>query len=117
MKSGTYSALLKSKLDAHLNGLERDSLLKRSDVLFAVCHPPAGFRPIRDYEWDRLELERLDQLRHDLVHSRSAALPSDVDKSIQFMVKTGLFFWSMLNAAYNVKMNPLWMLQEKTTEG
>jgi hypothetical protein len=111
-RSEPYAALLKAKLAAHLDALERDSLLKRSDVLFTVCRPPVHYTPLNGYSWDREELERLDQLRHDLVHGRSdvQTLPH-VEKNIEFLLKTGLFFWSMLNTTYSVKLDPLWMVQ------
>ncbi len=115
VKSEPYSALLNAKLNAHLDALERDSLLKRSDVLFAICHPPAGYTPLNGYAWDRAELERLDGLRHDLVHGRlDGQALTDVEKNIEFLVKTGLFFWSMLHDTYGVKVDPLWMLRDGT---
>ena len=102
----TYESLRAQKLEDHLDALAKDSVLKRADALFAVCSPAAGFSPSTSFTWDRSELARIDQLRHDLAHGRVLAPPAEeVEKDIEFVIQTGLFFFAMLNATYGIKMD------------
>jgi hypothetical protein len=116
LRDNAYQSLLNEKLADYIEALAKDSLLKRADALFAACRPASGFSPLGGYAWDRAELQRLDQLRHDLAHGRIAAPPpGEVEKDIEFFLKTGLFFWGMLNATYGIKMDPWGDLQASKT--
>src|SRR2546427_6258116 len=114
VKTTPYETLLRERLHDHLAALEKESMLKRTEALLAVCQPPAGYVGVNGYTWDRTELARIDQLRHDLIHGRLAAPPpTEVERDIEFLVKTGLYFWTMLNAKYNVKVDLLFELRDR----
>ena len=95
--------------------------MKRVDRLFTVCQPPAGFSPVLDYTYDRDELVRLDDLRHDVVHA-PGELPAiaDLDDAKGFLDHTGMFLIGLVNHRYKVKMNSLYALafqQRGATKG
>ena len=105
-EGATYESLRAEKLGDHLDALAKDSVLKRADALFAACSPAAGYSLSTSYTWDRSELARIDQLRHDLAHGRILApRPGEVEKDLEFIIQTGLFFFGMLNATYGIKMD------------
>lgn len=111
VKGTNYDALLQEKLAAHLQSLERSGLLKRADTLFQICKSPPGFSPLKNYAYDRDEVERLDLLRHRLVHAASPRESlHNVEETLEFFLRTGMFFWLMLNHAYSVKLNPIYAL-------
>jgi hypothetical protein len=103
--------VFRGKLEAHMEALQKESLPKRADRLFAVCKPARDFDPIRGYVYDRDELVSVDDTRHLVVHGSGVAQPIvDCEKKLEFLVKTGLFFTGMVNASLGVKINPLYAL-------
>lgn len=60
--------MLNLVLNEYLKELERRSLLTKIDLLVARCKPPADWSPIDGYQFDRSRLQRLDELRHKIVH-------------------------------------------------
>lgn len=86
-----------------VDGLERESILKKIDSIFSVCRPAANFQPIEDYTYDRQTLGRIDQERHDLVHGE---LPSNCQVSVNdilFLQQTSLFLCAMVNERFGVQ--------------
>ncbi len=63
-----YEEVLKKKLDEYLEQLERESLLKKVDALFARCKPPEHYDPMHGYSFDRDRLKRLDEYWHKIIH-------------------------------------------------
>ena len=63
-----YDQVLRQKLDEFFEQLERESLLKKTDLLFAKCQPPKDWAPIGHYQFDRERLQKLDEVRHEIVH-------------------------------------------------
>lgn len=101
-------SVVSAKLEAHLAGLEKESIIKRIDRLFAICKPPEGYAPIGGYSFDRDRLAQIDERRHRIVHGQAyTGFTADGSDELEFMVKTGLFFFAMVNMRYNVKVNPL----------
>jgi hypothetical protein len=108
-KARPIDELISAKLASLVERLDREALLFRVDRLFAICQPPVGFAPLNDYTYDRARVEQLDKLRQSIVHrpeSARAPIP-DCEDSLRFLFRTGLFLWSMLNAKYGVRMDPL----------
>lgn len=59
-----YEELLRKKLDEYFEQLERESLLKKADLLFARCKPPEKYDPMHGYKFSRDRLKYLDEYRH-----------------------------------------------------
>ena len=66
LKSSSYDKILTERIEARLTELEKESLLTKTDLLFAVCKPPRDFSPIKDFEYDRNRLEEFDIRRHNI---------------------------------------------------
>lgn len=107
LRNGSIEALRAQLIEAFLETLERESLLKKADFLFQICRPPSSFEPIRDYSYSRNRLVQLDELRHKVVHSsqQSKPLPKGAD-DLWFLQRTGYFFMTLLNEKYDVRVNP-----------
>lgn len=111
LRSQGVEELVRAKLEAHVEALERESLPKRADRLFAVCKPAAGFDPIGNYLFDRARLVAIDDERHRVTHgSRTTQALVDCEQKLEFLIKTGLFFAAMVNERFGVKINPMYAL-------
>jgi hypothetical protein len=72
--------------------------------------PPPGFVGVKNFAFDRERLKALDEMRHDIVHSRGPVveLPHG-DDDILFLQKTATFLLSLVNQRYEVKIDPTYM--------
>ena len=77
-----------------------------------MCEPPTGFEPKRGFRFQREDLERLDKLRHDLIHGDvTPSRLGNVDEDLELLFNTGLFLWAMVNEKYGVKLDPTYFQQ------
>src|SRR5262249_51974961 len=53
VRSRKYEELLRDALDAFFKQLERDSVLKKVDLLFQRCKPTPGFSIVHGFKFDR----------------------------------------------------------------
>lgn len=94
--------LIKDKLKA----LEKDSLLKKVDLLFRLCSPPAGFAPINHYAYDRDELERIDEARHGIIHRDGLGNPiPTIEADLKFISGTANYLMALVNAKYGMQLS------------
>ncbi len=111
VKGSTYDNILRAKIEEYLQVLDREALLTKIDRLFAVCRPPAGFAPIVGYEFDRDRLVAFDRNRHDAVHGQVLANPlPGGDNDIWFLMQTTNYLMAMVNARFDLKIDPMSML-------
>jgi hypothetical protein len=106
IKGRSFDELLNHKLNEFISDLERDSLLKKVDLLFALCRPPKKWAPIKDFTFDRDRLESLDRLRHEIVHGESVgrSIPS-CEKEIEFLVRTPFFLMDLVTLRYGLELD------------
>jgi hypothetical protein len=103
-----FEEFLSGALEKFFEGMEKESLMKKVDTLFALCKPPAGYAPLEEYAYDRGRLEQLDKLRHDYVHLKDEAqfkLPNGAD-DIRFLQKTTWFFLPLVHDRYGTLIDP-----------
>lgn len=104
-----YEAVLGKKLSSLLEQLERESLIKKVELLFARCQPPTGFAPIGHYTFDMNRLKWLDNLRHAIIHGQGLGAPiASAADEVEFLMKTSLFLMCLINEKYGMKLNPLY---------
>jgi len=105
-----------SLVEKALDEIVRQSLLTRTDRMFALCKPAIGTTILRDFSFDRNRLERLDTLRHEVVHGiGNESRVTDIDGEIEFLHKTGLFLASMVHLSYGVQVDPAQMFLQRST--
>lgn len=89
-----------------LKQLERESLLKKLDLLFQLCTPPKGYAPINNYAYDRDRLEQIDDARHGIIHRNDMGKPlANIDNDLDFISKTANYLLALVNHKYGVQLN------------
>jgi hypothetical protein len=106
IKGRGFDELLTLKLSEFISDLERDSLMKKVDLLFAFCRPPEKWSPVEDYTFDRDRLEKLDNLRHELVHGErlGKSIPSCA-KDIDYLARTPFLLMELVSFRYGLKLD------------
>jgi hypothetical protein len=99
--------VFREALEARLESLERESLPAKVQHLLACCQPPAGARPIEGYEFSIERLERIDRLRHQVVHeSVLGRAIENAEADLEFLQKTGGFLLDLVARRYGLKIDP-----------
>jgi hypothetical protein len=83
-----------------------ESLLKKVDRLFQLCKPKKQTYLTNGFRFDRGRLEKLDALRHAIVHApgRLRQFPELAD-DLDFLRKCGLHILAMLSETYMAGLN------------
>lgn len=112
VKAQGYAQLFAAKLSAALEALERESLLKRADRLFALCRPEVSLIAVKGFEYDRDRLKLLDDYRHAVLH-RTRKIPDigDIGAALSDLLNSGLHLFGMVNRRYEVKVNPIYVFE------
>jgi hypothetical protein len=107
MEKAPWPELLQRAVADHFDILARESLVRKLDLLFSLCQPPADFEGIVDYRYDRNRIIALDALRHRYVHGDdlSLRLPSG-DDDIVYLQKTSMFLMSLVHQRYGIRIDP-----------
>jgi hypothetical protein len=109
-----YEQMLKRKLDEFLEQLERESLLKKADLLFARCQPPDKWNPIKDYSYHRGRLEYLDNYRHEVIHGDGLGKDiANASEEVEYLSQTVMFFQALVNRRYHLRLDPFYALTGK----
>lgn len=102
----SHHAIRDEMIQEKLKQLERESLLKKLDLLFQLCTPPKGYAPINNYVYDRDRLEKIDDARHGIIHRNSMGKPlTSIDDDLDFISKTANYLLALVNQKYDVKLN------------
>lgn len=106
-----YEDLLRKKLDEYFEQLERESLVKKADLLFARCKPPQNYDPMHGYTFDRDRLLRLDEYRHQIIHGDNLGKGiANAEEEVDFLMRTVLFFMGMVNLRYGIQLDPYYAM-------
>jgi hypothetical protein len=105
--AASFEDILHSVVNRHLRDLEKESLIKKLDSLFALCRPPSNFVCIENYRYDRDRIVSLDKLRHDYVHrgGLGGRLPRG-DDDLWFLWNTTNFLLPLVNHRYGIRLDP-----------
>lgn len=103
------SELIAEKVNGFLNDLERESLVKKIDLLFAICQPQPGQSSLKNFVFDMSRLRQLDSLRHDFVHKQGNVLLPKGEEDIEYLRDTGNHLMGLLNERFGLRMSHLYM--------
>lgn len=111
-EKSSFDQLLEQELNKYLDALDRESLLRKLDLLFSFCKPPSNFEPLENYNYNRERIQQLDRIRHGIVHGEGpvTTLPNG-DDDIDYLQKTCWFLMSLVNQKYGVKIDPEYLPQ------
>lgn len=108
VRENSYGDILNEQLTKYLCQFERESLLDRINRLFMLCKPERDFEGITGFKFDKDRLERIDRLRHQIVHGGIPDGAFDmIRKDLEFMNLSGMHLWVVVNVAYGVQVDPL----------
>jgi hypothetical protein len=111
-KEANYDQLLQQKLADHFLQLEKESLLKKADLLLGRCKPEPKWSPMNAYEYDRKRLEYLDGFRHNIIHGDGLGMElKNADDEIDYLMRTALYFMGLVNLRYGFKLAPAYIFQ------
>lgn len=115
-KQKPYDQLLREKLEAHLQELERASLLQKADRILAICQPPPGWLPKelkKVYEYNRDLLKMVDELRHKIVHGPSnVGAFGDIHSHVFYLQMTLMYLGGMIQERHSIRVNPAYVFQD-----
>ena len=104
--SRPFVELLGEAIDTELTRLERQSLLAKIDRLFQLCKPNKQCLLTNGFRFDRDRLLRLDNLRHEIVHTPGKPQPfSSLHQDLEFMQNCGMHVFAMLNECFNLRFS------------
>lgn len=96
--------LQKQSIQDFVNGLERQSLLKKLQIFFQVVRPSENPSRIRDYQYSQERIAGLDRARHVAAHDNPAAYePNALKDDVEYFRMTIMYLLAILIERYNVR--------------
>ena len=101
--ANTCAALIRD----YINGLDRQSVLKKLEVFHRVTKPPTGHIQPVGYQYDPKKIEALDEARHKAAHrDPTSYAPATLDADVEYLRVTILYLLSILISKYDVRNKP-----------
>lgn len=100
-----FGALLNS-IEKCLEQLEKESILKKADMLHRVIKPGNYLTTVRDYAYSRERLDAIDRARHEAVHRlqfREGFV--EIEKTIDYLRRTVVHFIGLIHFRYGLKID------------
>lgn len=102
-ESGLF-ALQKKCIEDFIDGLERQSLLKKLEAFFQVVRPSNNPSRIRDYQYNQDRIAALDRARHVAAHDDPVAYdPDALSDDVEYFRMTIMYLLAILIERYNVR--------------
>jgi len=87
-----------------MRDFERMTLLEKCQALLGVLRPKTCRRIVPKYNFSMQQLERLDLLRHDMVHrTKFAATKGRLSNQHDYFLKTATFFITLIEQKYGFR--------------
>ncbi len=112
VRSTAYAQIRDAELAKYFEQLERESVLKKCDLLHTRCRPEPSWNLIVDYKYDRNKLEEFDKLRQEIVHGDKLSEDvNDVSDALIYISRTCLYLLLLVSKRFNVKIDPYFGLK------
>jgi hypothetical protein len=107
VRERSYEDLRDGLIQARVDQIERESVLIKIDLLFALCRPPADYTPLNNYAYDRARLERIDGERHAVIHENGFLMPlPTIEVDLDYISKSAWFVMGLVNQKHGLRINP-----------
>jgi len=107
VRESGYEQLVRGKVEEYLDALDRRSLMEKVGILHDLCRPNSDFARRTGCVYDQERLQKLDRIRHDIVHGREVATPlPEGDDDLKFLHGVCNYFFLLVNQQYGVKLDP-----------
>ena len=104
-RAASFSELHDTAINDYLDKLERESLIKKLDLVFGLCRPPPDFVAVEKYRYDRERIVALDKLRHEYAHRGLGRRLPRGDDDLWFLWKTTNFLLPLVNQRYGIQLD------------
>ncbi len=102
--ANTKDKVIQAATEKFLISLERESIVKRSDILHAICKPTPQTKHANNFVFSKASLEAFDNLWHDIVHGQQSGREIfTIDQELNFGLKAGVYFSSMVRHKYGLE--------------
>jgi hypothetical protein len=107
IEGATKFRTLLNSIDKCLEQLEKESVLKKADMLHRIIKP-GNYRPtVREYEYSREKLDSIDRARHEGVHRLQFRQGfAEIDATIDYLRRTVVYFMQLVHFRYGLKVDP-----------
>src|SRR5262249_55051095 len=97
----TKLRLLLEAVDKRVQQLERESVIKKAEMLHQVTNLGANVPSIRDYAYSSDKLESIDRARHEAVHRLQFEHGvQEIDATTYYLLQTIFYFMALVNRRY-----------------
>ena len=101
--------ILTTTVKAFLEKLEKESLIRKIDVLNSICKPEPRSSALRDYAFDPTRLKELDSLRNNMVHKYGPTRLPNGDADITYLLDTSNHLMGLINQRFDLRMDPAYI--------
>jgi hypothetical protein len=99
--------LYKQEIESYLQGLERQSVAIKLEILFRIVQPPKDHPKIPSYVYDLEKIRQIDAIRHTAAHKNPLSYePSNLEDDVQYLRTTVLYILSLLIGKYQIENKP-----------
>ena len=107
VREQSYEELRDGLIKARIDQIERESVLTKIDLLFALCRPPADYAPLNNYAYDRARLERIDGERHAVIHGSGFLTPlPTIEYDLDYISKSAWYVMGLVNQKHGLRIDP-----------
>jgi len=91
---------------AYFNKVLQKKLLTKIQVLHFVCKPGSA-EILTGYRFDGERIDRIDRLRHDIVHQKALGLPiENVSDDLEYIERTNIYLSALITHRYGLRVGP-----------
>ncbi len=111
VRGTTFDQLFQKTLDRYFEGLERESLLWKIDLIYKMCPLPKGapseVNVKGGYIFDRGRLATIDDLRHGIIHGTRLGRPiNNAFEDLEYMLHTTTHLLTLVARRFGLKLDP-----------
>lgn len=98
-------AIRKKLMDAVIDQLARESILKKADRLHQICKPQGEQSKPSEFAYSRDVLKKFDDLRHDIVHREFVDLADiDIWGEHSYVSEVAAYFYGLLAKRFDIRV-------------
>lgn len=115
IKGKSYDELLREIVRSHIEkDVERQSITEKVQRIMERCY--SSFPVLGDYKYEITTLQRIDNLRNDIVHGSGPVAVANCESDLSFLKTTTLYLFMLLHSKYGIVPDPEGYARAKAAE-
>ena len=107
IKDNSYDKILQEKVKEYINQLERESILRKIDIILEICKYKEGINPDNKFNYNRERIKKFNDLRNNIVHEKSQLKNIQFkDDDLRYIQGIVVFLTNMISLKFNIKIDP-----------